>query len=183
MVKCYRGGEKMENPQMHAYTLPWSEYALDDLFSSSNIESREKEKKNLHSIKLLRVLFWKENVIVGVWMCGGKGMAIRCGNHETKNVCPYPYSLSLSFDCSSLFFSFLWKVYWIHRYNKKIKKREKLMRNSCRHIHQASFSDVYYVSVVMLLCKLLQTSETLFLNCMIPFAYTFENLKQQEKIS
>ena len=66
---------------------------------------------------------------------------------------------------------------------KKKKKREKLMRNSCRHIHQASFSDVYYVSVVMLLCKLLQTSETLFLNCMIPFAYTFENLKQQEKIS
>ena len=43
----------------------------------------------------------------------------------------------------------------------KKKKREKLMRNSCRHIHQASFSDVYYVSVVMLLCKLLQTSETL----------------------
>lgn len=59
----------MENPQMHAYTLPWSEYALDDLFSSSNIESREK-KKNLHSIKLLRVLFWKENVIVGVDVWG-----------------------------------------------------------------------------------------------------------------
>lgn len=52
---------------MHAYTLPWSEYALDDLFSLSNIESLE-EKENRHSIKLLRVLFWKdcEDVIVGM---------------------------------------------------------------------------------------------------------------------
>lgn len=146
----------MENPQMHAYTLPWSEYALDDLFSSSNIESREKKKKIYIPLNYWGFYF-ERRMWLWVWMCGGKGMAIRCGNHETKNVCPYPYSLSLSFDCFSLFFSFLWKVYWIHRYNKK--KREKLTRNSCRHIHQAFFSDAYHESVVTLLCKLLQTSE------------------------
>lgn len=51
--------------KMQHYTLPWSECRLDDLFSFSNIEFMKK-KKDLHSIKLLRVLFWKENVIVGV---------------------------------------------------------------------------------------------------------------------
>lgn len=183
MVKCYRGGgEKMENPQMHAYTLPWSEYALDDLFSSSNIESREMKKKIYIPLNYWGFYF-ERRMWLWVWMCGGKGMAIRCGNHETKNVCPYPYSLSLSFDCFSLFFSFLWKVYWIHRYNKKKKREtyEKLLQTHspslffwcvprvCGHVTLQTFANIWNVLY--------------FSNWVIPFAYTCESVKQQEKIS
>lgn len=146
----------MENPQMHAYTLPWSEYALDDLFSSSNIESREKKKKIYIPLNYWGFYF-ERRMWLWVWMCGGKGMAIRCGNHETKNVFLI-LILFLSPLIASLFSSpFCEKC---TEYTDIIKKkREKLTRNSCRHIHQAFFSDAYHESVVTLLCKLLQTSE------------------------
>lgn len=54
IVKCYGDGELQD------YTLPWSQYIVDDLFSTSKIESVVEKKStfyNLHSIKLLRVLY------------------------------------------------------------------------------------------------------------------------------
>lgn len=85
--------------KMQHYTLPWSECRLDDLFSFSNIEFMKKKKI------YIQLNYWgfyfERRMWLWAWMCGSKGMVIRCGNHATKKSYS-SYSILLVFDCHSV---------------------------------------------------------------------------------
>jgi len=166
-VKCkWWSATERKSCEMQDYTPPWSEYGLDDLFSLSNIESLEKRKKNLHSIKLLKDLFWKENVIVGgnVWQWRNGHQMWQSRNKRSLFLSYSPYSaliVVVSFP------SILWKCSreWKRMQSKFAFKLDTATFTVVFPFFSCGLSMELYIQIAKQLVQHLKCGLTLELRC------------------